>query len=164
MAEKQMNHLEQTLSEWLEWKGYFLRKNVKVGALAHGGHAGELDILALHPRTGHLLHIECSIDSNDWKTREKKFQRKFRTGLERAITEVFSWLPKETRLEQWAILWASDANRKEIGGGKIIPIWSVFETITDEIREFDAAHKSNQLIPETYPILRTIQLVTRWKL
>ncbi len=34
------NHLEQLISEWLEFKGYFVHRNVKVGKLAHGGHAG----------------------------------------------------------------------------------------------------------------------------
>lgn len=157
-----MNHLEQTLSEWLEWKGYFLRRNVKVGKLSHGGHSGELDIVAFHPKTAHLLHIECSIDSNTWKTREDKFQRKFKTGRERIVPEVFTWLDKDTTVEQWAVLWASNHSRKEIGGALIIPVWDIFEKIIDELREYDIAHRQNTMIPEQFPILRTMQLTTRW--
>jgi len=32
------NHLEQLVAEWLEFKGYFVRRNVKVGKLPRGGH------------------------------------------------------------------------------------------------------------------------------
>ena len=35
------NHLEQLISEWLEFRGYFVRRNVKVGKLWPGGQTKE---------------------------------------------------------------------------------------------------------------------------
>ena len=32
-----MNHLEQLIVEWLEFNGYFVRRNVKVSKLSQGG-------------------------------------------------------------------------------------------------------------------------------
>lgn len=52
------NHLEQLISEWPEFKGFFVRRNVRVGKLAGGGYEGELDIVAYHPQDKSALHIE----------------------------------------------------------------------------------------------------------
>src|SRR5690349_2182454 len=43
------NFLEQLVAEWYEFQGYFVRRNVRVGPRAGGGHAGELDVVAFHP-------------------------------------------------------------------------------------------------------------------
>ncbi len=32
-----MNHLEALIVEYLEWQGYIVRKNIKIGKLSHGG-------------------------------------------------------------------------------------------------------------------------------
>lgn len=55
-----MNHLETLIKQYYEWRGYIVRSNVKVGRLRHGGWAGELDIVAYHPVSEHLLHLEPS--------------------------------------------------------------------------------------------------------
>jgi hypothetical protein len=52
-----VNHLEQLVSEWLQYNGYFVRVSVQVGARARGGFEGELDVVALNPVTQHLLHV-----------------------------------------------------------------------------------------------------------
>lgn len=52
------NHLEQLAAEWYEYRGYFVRRNVRVGPRAQGGHEGELDIVAFDPRKVALVHIE----------------------------------------------------------------------------------------------------------
>jgi len=62
-----MNHLEKLTRQYYDWKGYLVKGNVKVGRLDHGGWAGELDIVAYHPLTEHLVHIEPSMDTHSWK-------------------------------------------------------------------------------------------------
>ncbi len=61
-----MNHLEKLIRQYYEWQGYIVRGNVLVGRLSHGGWAGELDIVAYHPQTKRLLHIEPSLDAHTW--------------------------------------------------------------------------------------------------
>jgi len=157
-----MNHLEETIREWLEWQGYFVRSNVNVAPLARGGHSGELDIVALHPETRRLLHVECSNDAHDWETREKRFTKKFSIGKAAITREVFPWLRKNSRIEQWAVIWGSNSRRKTVGGGTILPVRTLYEKIVKDIRKFEAKHKYNSVIPEKFPLLRTIQFTVRW--
>jgi len=154
-----MNHLEQLISEWLEYKGYFVRRNVKVGKLSHGGHEGEVDIAAFHPETNHLLHVEPSIDAHPWDKREARFLKKFKSGKKYIISEIFPWLPKSTKIEQWAVLWASDKNYQVIGGGKIIPIWNLYQIIAKDISSRKAPGNA---ISEQYSLLRTMQFTLHW--
>ncbi len=65
-----MSHLEAILFEWYDWRGYVVKRNVKVGKLSHGGWEGELDIVAYHPTTRELVHVEPSIDALSWAKRE----------------------------------------------------------------------------------------------
>jgi len=154
------NHLEQLISEWLEFKGYFVRRNVKVGKLAHGGHEGELDIVAYHPIDNHLIHIEPSIDAHTWKKREERFRKKFDAGKKYIISEIFSWLPHNKTFEQWAVLWGSDKNYPEIGSGKVIPIWKLYRLIARDI--IAIGNPEGNAIPETFPLLRTMQYTLHW--
>ena len=84
-----MNHLEQLISEWYEFKGYFVRRNIKVGKLSKGGYEGELDVVAFHPMEKHLIHIEPSIDADSWSKRENRFKKKFSAGKKYIKTEIF---------------------------------------------------------------------------
>jgi len=154
-----MNHLEQLISEWLENKDYFVRQNVKVGRLSHGGWEGELDVVAYHPRKRHLLHIEPSLDSIPWGKREEKFRKKFKAGRE-YIKDIFPQVKTNVKIEQWAVLWASDANHKSIGGGKVKTLEKLYKTITEDIPEINR-RGSRALISENYPLLRTMQF-TIW--
>ena len=58
------NFLEELVAEWYQFQEYFIRRNVLVGRLDHGGHEGELDIVAFHPSKNHLVHIEPSSDAD----------------------------------------------------------------------------------------------------
>lgn len=153
-----MNHLEQFISEWLEFKGYFVRRNVKVGKLSHGGHEGELDIVAFHPESKHLLHVEPSIDAHKWEQRESRFSKKFEAGKKYIISEIFSWLPPSSEIEQWAVLWGSDKNYKTIGGGKVVPIWKLYAFVAKDV----VSVEKTVAIPEGFPLLRTMQFTLRW--
>lgn len=116
-----MNHLEHLTRQYYDWKGYLFKGNVKVGRLAHGGWAGELDIVAYHPKTKHLIHVEPSIDADTWEKRTQRFEKKFLQGRKYIFTDVFPWLKQEkTPLEQIAMLITS--SRKELCGAKVISI------------------------------------------
>jgi len=64
-----MSHLEDPIYEFYEWRGYIVRRNIKVGKLHHGGWAGELDIVAYHPEHRNLVHLEPSIDAESLSKR-----------------------------------------------------------------------------------------------
>jgi hypothetical protein len=58
-----LNHLEQLVAEWLQYKGYFVRISMPVGLRPMEGYEGELDVVAFHPARQHSLHVECSPDA-----------------------------------------------------------------------------------------------------
>ena len=131
-----------------------MKGNVKVGRLSHGGWAGELDIVAYHPQTEHLVHIEPSIDAHSWKKREERFEKKFRFGREYIYKDVFPWLSPDTPLDQIAMLVTS--SRSELCGAAVISIAEFMKNIKDEIQEKGIMAKN--AIPEEYDLLRTIQM------
>jgi len=49
-----MSHLESLIVEYLDWQGYLVRRNTKVGRLKHGGWEMELDVIGYNPHTGDL--------------------------------------------------------------------------------------------------------------
>jgi len=125
-----------------------------VGRLEHGGWAGELDIVAYHPQTKHLVHIEPSIDAHSWKKREERFEKKFRLGRKHIYKDVFPWLSPETPLEQIAILITS--SKDKLGKASIISIDNFMKKIKDDIQKKGIVAKN--AIPEEYDLLRTIQM------
>ncbi len=58
-----MSHLEDLIAEYYDWRGYLVKRNIKVGRLQHGGWEMELDVIAYHPHTNHLIHLEPSLDA-----------------------------------------------------------------------------------------------------
>ncbi len=157
-----MNHLEQLIFEWLEFKGYFVRRNVKVGKLKHGGYAGELDIVAYHPDTKRVLHIEPSIDSHIWAKREARFKKKFQVGEKLIVREIFPWLRKNTKIEQWAVIMGSNKSHDSLGGGKIYRVRDIYKMIVDDLRQKGQEEGFQIAIPEQFMLLRTIQHTMRW--
>jgi hypothetical protein len=99
-----MSHLEALVAEYLDWQGYLVRRNIKVGRLGHGGWEMELDIVGYHPKSGALVHYEPSIDAFSWAKREARYRKKFDAGRKYIFSEIFSWLPTSTRLQQFAVL------------------------------------------------------------
>jgi hypothetical protein len=73
-----MTHLEALISEYLEWRGFLIRRNTKVGPLAHGGWEMELDVVGFHPQSKELVHYEPSIDALSWDKREATVQKEIR--------------------------------------------------------------------------------------
>ena len=151
-----MSHLEDLLCEYYEWQGYIVRRNVKVGRLAHGGWEGELDIVAYHPKTRDLVHLEPSIDSLPWSERQGRFARKFKVGT-KYIREVLPWLDSRAALRQMAVLVSRGNGRDQIGGGEVRTIDEFVKEIRGRVLEQGKMAKA--AIPEQFTLLRTIQLV-----
>ncbi|MBB5547001.1 hypothetical protein A8H39_06660 [Paraburkholderia fungorum] len=153
-----MSHLEDLISEFYDWSGYLVKRNLKVGRLAHGGWEMELDVVAFHPQTKHLIHIEPSIDAHSWEMRQKRFRKKFESGERHMFSSVFPWLDQSTPVERIAVLVSHPKGRDELCGAKIV---SVDEFVFEVKKKIAGCGKmANNAIPEQYPLLRTIQLTT----
>ena len=149
-----MNHLEQLTAEWYEFRGYFVRRNVQVGRRDMGGYECELDVVAFCPQRKHLVHIEPSMDTNAWATRETRYAKKFEAGRKH-IPGLFNGLVLPTSIEQIALLvYGSTANVKTLAGGRIMTSSELLAEITEVIGKMRIATAA---IPEQYPLLRTLQ-------
>lgn len=151
-----MSHLESLIAEYLDWQGYIVKRNLKVGRLTHGGWEMELDIIGYDPHSGDLVHYEPSIDAHSWDKREERYAKKFKAGRKFILSEVFSWLPKNTKIRQIAVFISHPKGRDSIGGGTITSV----DELMAEIRAKVTANgiMSKNAIPELYPLLRTVQL------
>ena len=150
------NYLEELVSEWYQFTGYFVRQNVLVGRRKKGGYDCELDIVAFHPTKKHIIHIEPSMDCHPWGTREKRFRKKFDAGRKH-IPKIFEGFDLPSKIEQVALLvYASKANHQSVGGGSIMLISELLAQIIADISGLDL---SNNAIPEHFTNLRTIQFI-----
>ena len=150
------NHIKDLLAEWYEYQGYFVRRNVKVGKRDAGGYECELDIVAFHPITKQIIHLELSLDADPWEKRKLRYAKKFTAG-KRYISEILHGVYQNQPIEQIAIfVLDKNTNHAEIGGGKIINAEDIVNEIVSEIRTTRLAKNA---IPEEFPLLRTIQYV-----
>jgi hypothetical protein len=152
-----MRHLESLIAEYLDWQGFIVKRNIKVGRLAHGGWEMELDIVGYHPRSGALVHYEPSIDALSWERREARYIKKFEAGRRYIYSDrLFSWLSPETPLKQIAVLVSHPRGRDHIAGGLLISVDELMAEIRTAIVQCGVM--SRNAVPEQYPLLRTIQL------
>jgi hypothetical protein len=151
------NHLEALISQYREWKGWLVRKNIRVGKRTRGGYEGELDVVAYDPASNKVIHYEPSVDAHDWAKREKRYKLKFDLGKKHIPLEVFPWLKPDFQLEQIAVFYLVSEKRKTFLDGRAMSIDELVKMIRDEVvKEGQASKKA---IPEQYDLLRTIQLV-----
>ena len=152
-----MNHLEQIVGEWYEYSGYFVRRNVLVGKRAKGGYEGELDVVAFHPATKHLVHIEPSLDADTWKRREERFARKFRLGR-KYIPEMFSGVGIPVEIDQIALfVFASNANVKSVGGGTVATAATAAEFYASVVDGLRGKKVAKGAVPEQFGLLLTVK-------
>ncbi|WP_374088034.1 hypothetical protein [Methylomicrobium lacus] len=116
----------------------------------------ELDIVGFHPHNQKLVHYEPSIDALSWDKREARYQKKFEAGKKYILTELFSWLPPTTEIEQVAVFVSHPTGRDTIAGGAIVSI----DELISEIRAgvIACGPMARNAISEQYPLLRTIQM------
>jgi hypothetical protein len=154
------NFLEQLVTEWYEYRGYFVRRNVRVGKQGRGGFDSELDVVAFNPRTRHLVHVEPSMDAESWEKRERRFRRKFEAGR-RHIPGLFPGLDLPEEIEQIAILaFASKVNHPTLGGGKVLLVSDLMREILEHLSDKKAAADA---VPEHHALLRTLQFVLEYR-
>jgi hypothetical protein len=151
-----MSHLEDIIAEFYDWQGYLIKRNVKVGRRARGGWAMELDVIAYHPHTEHLIHLEPSLDAHSWAKREQRFRKKFAAGAKYIFSEVYTWLDPKTPIDQVAVLISHPTNRDRLAGGRVRSVDEFFSEVRSEIAKLGLVSKN--AVPEIYPLLRTIQL------
>jgi len=165
-----MNFLEQLAAEWYQYKGYFVRTNIKFGrnARGRGGHTGEMDVIAYEPKTKDFIHIEASTDALAWSRRKEIFERKF-TDARKYYMEIFPFKEMGRKPIQIALVgfnrnpspgvtsWKSSAPNGSPWGDievVVIHIPKFFEQINTELKN---RNPQNEAIPETYTLLRAIQ-------
>jgi hypothetical protein len=154
-----VNFLEQLVAEWYEFRGYFVRRNVRVGPRAAGGHVAELDVVAYHPANKHLVHIEPSSDADSWDERERRYAKKFKAGRE-YIPALFDGLDVPVEIEQIALfIFGSTRTRTQIGGGRILLIDDLLKEIRDDLSSRSVARAA---VPEQYVILRSLQFAAHY--
>ena len=149
-------HLESLIYEYLDWQGYLIRRNIKVGKLAHGGWEMELDLIGYHHQSGDLVHYEPSIDALSWSKREERYKKKFGAGRKYILKAVFPWLDPETPLRQIAVFVTHPKGRDEISGGIIKSIDELMAEVRSKVTA--CGIMATGAIPEQYPLLRTLQL------
>ncbi len=153
------NYLEQLVGEWYEFKGYFVRRSIRVGRRPAGGHEGELDVVAFHPTKRHLVHIEPSVDAHSWDKREERYAKKFAAGR-KYIPEIFKGFDLPTDIEQIALLvLPSKGSHQTLAGGKIVTVAELLEEIFVGIKHLSIYKNS---IPEDKPLLRSFQYVAEY--
>ncbi len=155
------NFLEQLVAEWYEFRGYFVRRNVKVGLRKQGGFESELDVVAFNPANKHLVQIEPSIDSDEWGKREKRFSAKFEAGR-KYIPSLFPGL-RLPEPEQVALLVFASARHTHVGGGRVLLIQNLMKDILSD-SNWGLSYRSvnNQAVPEQYVILRSLQFAANY--
>ncbi len=155
----QNNFLEELVAEWLEYTGYIVKRNERVGRRAKGGHEAELDVVAFNPVTNHLTHVEADGGSATWDNREENFKRKFALGGH-YIKSLFEGLAIPDKIEKKAILYASNKNHRTIGGGQVVP---AKDYLLEILRKLKNTSFMSQAVPEKYPIIRVLQMVTHYR-
>jgi len=151
-----MNYLEQLVSEWYEYRGYFVRRNVLVGKRMDGGWECELDVVAFHPEKKHLVQIEPSMDSNSWEKREQRYHKKFEAGR-KYIPQLFAGIDLPDHIEQIALFGlGSRANHPNLAGGHV---WLMSDLLTEITKVLRPLRVEMAAVSEQYPLLRTIQFM-----
>ena len=152
------NHLESLVAEWYEFRGYFIRRNVKVGKRPEGGHEAELDVVGLHPEQHSLVQIEPSLDAHRWSVREARYLKKFEAGR-KYIPGLFPGMAIPKHIDQIALFVYGGKSRERIAGGRVVFIRDFMEEIRAGIRHRKVAHAA---IPEGLPLLRTLQFAAEY--
>lgn len=151
-----MNVLEQLCSEWYDYQGYFVRRNTLVGPRKSGGFECELDVVAFHPTTMRIIHIEPSMDADSWTERERRYRKKFEAGRT-YIPYMIPGFKRGMAIEQIALFGLLKRRaRGELAGGRV---WVMADLLQVIVKELHLRRVANEAVPEQLPLLRTIQFM-----
>lgn len=155
-----MNFLEELAAEWYEYKGFFVRTNIKARKRAKGGWDSELDLLAYDPSQQILLHVETSGDADSWAERRKCFESKKFIFEKPEYEDILGSPIKEIRkiaIVGYPRSTKADLNWKDI---QVILIPKFIKEIALILSKQDPLKEA---VPEGYPLLRSIQMVLAYK-
>jgi len=156
-----VNFLEQLVAEWYEYQGYFIRRNVRVGKRPKGGYECELDVVAFHPDTKHLVHVEPSTDAASWEERQRRYRKKFEAGRKHIPGMFPESLSGSAVPEQIALLVLTSKHQERLlAGGRVVHVSAFLERI---ITHFASFSMLTAQVPERFPILRTLQFVAEYR-
>ena len=115
--------------------------------------------MAYHPVENHLIQIEPSIDPHPWGKREVRFQKKFgdRKEIHHPRDLPLAASQQEVRAVGRDFGEARRITRESLGG-RSFPSGSLCQRISQDIM----AVGKGRLIPEQFPLLRTMQFTMRW--
>jgi hypothetical protein len=150
-----MNFLEQVAAEYYATKGYFVRTNVKANRRKKGGWDNELDVLAYHPQTGELVHLETTWDANNWTERQKRFLSKKFVFTEAEYRDILGARPATIRKR--AVVGTSRRPPPDLRWGDSIEVITVPQFIAEVCEEVRSRSPMRDIVPETYPCLRAMQ-------
>lgn len=154
-----MEYLEQLVTEWYEYKGYFVRRDLWVGLAPDGSYECELDVVAYHAEDNHLVQVEILRDALSWESREDHFRTKFDAGR-KYLHRVVAASPPPT-LEQIALIALEErARRRAIAGARIIWIPDLLAEILGQLRGIAMA---SNVAPDRWPLLHTLHYVAEFR-
>lgn len=157
-----MNFQEQMIAEWYEDCGYFVKTNVRFGRTDHGGSVGEMDVVARHLRRLELVHVESSVGSRSWTKELEEARRKFKTA-EPYYEELFGPYDSLERIAVCGYARKTLNRRKKEFGQHGIRLMSVPELIRVIARRLEGRAFGRNVIPESSPILRAMQLLMDYR-
>ena len=141
-----INTIEQVVAEWYDLRGYFIRRNIMRPNPPRG--QTDLDVVAFHPNTRHMIHIEGSTASERWSAVKLKMEAKF--PLDRAyLARLYPDLP----LEQLLVYYRRVPDEHLDSGIRIL----AFPDLLSEIRAYLKTHRLDERkVPEAFPLLRVL--------
>ncbi|HSZ56546.1 MAG TPA: hypothetical protein VK797_12840 [Tepidisphaeraceae bacterium] len=150
------NYLEDLAAEWYQFGGYFVRRNVRVGRRKNGGHECELDVVAFHPESKHLVHVEPTMDANSWQKREGRYAKKFEAGR-KYIPGLFRGSELPNLPEQIMLIgYGLNSKSRTVAGGRVLTIGELLKQICSELKKRPLLRNA---VPESFPLLRGIQIM-----
>ena len=153
-----MNFLEQLVAEWYEYRGYFVRRNVKVGRRSQGGYDCELDIVAFDPKERRIVHIEPSMDADTWPERERRYRKKFDAGRKH-IPALFADFGELAGIRQIALFGFGGEGSGALAGGEVQVVSEFMAEIAATIGQKKIAKSA---VPEIFPLLRAVQFTLQF--
>ncbi len=154
-----MEYIEQLVLEWYEYQGYFVHRDLWVGLESDGSYECELNVVCYHPQRNHLVHIEPSMDLLDWNEREVHFKTKF-DAARKYLHRMFVVEP-EPSVEYVAFLaFPGEKSRKFVAGARVLLMSELLAEILTKLKRFNIA---SYMIPEQWPLLRTLQFVAEFR-
>ena len=149
------NFLEELVAEWYEYKDHFVRRNVWYGKGPKGGRKGDMDVLAFDPDPRRKVFVHVEIDGSADKLANvlKRLRDKFGTAASH-----YSKVVPGFKVEKAAVVAATKKVPKSFTKTGGLNVKTRSELMTEVIKELKGKNPNKAVIPESWPLLRAIQL------